>query len=191
MTTQTDIPEAATAPLHYGGFWLRFGAYWLDALIFAPVSALLTWLNSLHREAIFFTLIPSFALSIFFHVYCVKRWGGSPGKLICGLRIVKLNSEPAGWREAWLRHSILFLISLASVAVYIYAISQMSNTEYLKLSFLERSKRIVELGGTAQTALTWISQIWIWSEFIVLLTNKRRRALHDYVAGTLVIKLPK
>ena len=29
--------------------------------------------------------------------------------------------------------------------------------------------------------------IWIWSEFFVLLLNKRRRAIHDFIAETVVI----
>ena len=35
---------------------------------------------------------------------------------------------------------------------------------------------------------TWLTNIWIYSEFIVLLTNKRKRAIHDYIAGTVIIK---
>ncbi len=35
---------------------------------------------------------------------------------------------------------------------------------------------------------TWVSNIWIYSEFIVLLTNKRKRAIHDYIAGTIIVK---
>jgi len=191
MTNQTPLPTNDNARPQYGGFWIRFGAYWLDALILMPFSLLVTWLNGLNREIFFFTFIPSLAVSIFFHVYCVKRWGGSPGKLICGLRIVSTSLQAAGWREAWLRYSILLAVSLLSMAVYIYALNQMSDAEYLRLSFLERSKRIVELGGSMQTAATWLTQIWVWSEFIVLLTNKQRRALHDFVAGTLVIKNAK
>ena len=33
-----------------------------------------------------------------------------------------------------------------------------------------------------------IASIWIWSEFIIMLTNKKRRALHDFMAGTVVIR---
>jgi uncharacterized RDD family membrane protein YckC len=29
-------------------------------------------------------------------------------------------------------------------------------------------------------------QIWVWSEVVVMLFNKRRRALHDFIAGTIV-----
>ncbi|WP_255590049.1 hypothetical protein [Marinicella meishanensis] len=30
--------------------------------------------------------------------------------------------------------------------------------------------------------------VWYWSELLVMLTNERRRALHDFIAGTVVIK---
>ena len=29
--------------------------------------------------------------------------------------------------------------------------------------------------------------LWTWSELIVMLFNQRRRALHDFIAGTVVI----
>ena len=32
-----------------------------------------------------------------------------------------------------------------------------------------------------------MQQIWIWSEFVVLLFNRRKRAIHDFIAGTVVI----
>jgi len=30
--------------------------------------------------------------------------------------------------------------------------------------------------------------IWIWSELITMMFNERRRAIHDYMAGTVVIQ---
>jgi len=35
---------------------------------------------------------------------------------------------------------------------------------------------------------TWINNIWVYSEFIVLLTNNRKRAIQDYIAGTVIVK---
>jgi uncharacterized RDD family membrane protein YckC len=39
--------------------------------------------------------------------------------------------------------------------------------------------------------LGFASFIYDWSEIIVLLTNKKRRAIHDYIAGTVVIHDPR
>jgi len=37
-------------------------------------------------------------------------------------------------------------------------------------------------------AINMLIPIWIGSELLVMLTNKKRRALHDFIAGTVVIK---
>jgi uncharacterized RDD family membrane protein YckC len=38
------------------------------------------------------------------------------------------------------------------------------------------------------TPVNVLMNIWIWSEFLVMMTNKRRRALHDFMAGTVVVR---
>jgi hypothetical protein len=96
--------------------------------------------------------------------------------------------KAAGWREAWLRHSVLLVVSLLSQVIFIHAALQMSPEEYGGLGFMDRNRRIGELGGVAQTAMIWATNIWVWSEFIVLLTNPQRRAIHDFIAGTVVVR---
>ena len=33
--------------------------------------------------------------------------------------------------------------------------------------------------------------VWVWGELIVLLTNRKRRALHDFLAGTVVVRIKR
>jgi uncharacterized RDD family membrane protein YckC len=35
----------------------------------------------------------------------------------------------------------------------------------------------------------WAGQIWTSSELVVILLNRRRRALHDFIAGTVVVRV--
>ena len=55
-------------------------------------------------------------------------------------------------------------------------------------------QRELPLEYLSQFAPRWIflvailMQLWTWSELIVMLTNRQRRALHDFIAGTVVIK---
>ena len=40
---------------------------------------------------------------------------------------------------------------------------------------------------------TWVEavgSVWICSELVVLLLNEKKRAIHDYLAGTVVLVLP-
>jgi uncharacterized RDD family membrane protein YckC len=131
-------------------------------------------------------------IAILFEVYLVKRFGGSPGKMILGLRIAKLDGSPVGYRHAWIRYSVLFLITTMSSAALLVSLFNMSDDEYAAFAAARTSIRSLEAGAPAwYQPLQILGSIWVYSEFIVLLTNKKRRALHDFMAGTVVIRNPR
>ena len=51
----------------------------------------------------------------------------------------------------------------------------------------ERIDVLPEVAPSWNRPLSWAANIWFWSELLVLLTNQQRRALHDFLAGTVVI----
>jgi uncharacterized RDD family membrane protein YckC len=63
----------------------------------------------------------------------------------------------------------------------------MSDTEYQSLSFIQLSERLTALAPPWYKPAQWGQNVWVWSELIVLLTNRKRRALHDFIAGTVVV----
>jgi uncharacterized RDD family membrane protein YckC len=172
--------------LRYAGFWPRLGALLLDMLIMLPLSALAFWGSERYRLFDLYYLVPGTLLGLFYGVYLVRRFGGTPGKLIVGVRICKITGEAVGYREAVLRClPELVLGILASIAMLI-SVFHMSDAEYRALSFMDRAKRMVELAPSWYKPLQIIQNIW--GELIVLLTNRKRRALHDFIAGTVVIR---
>ena len=172
----------------YAGFWRRLGAFGLDFLIMAPWTFLVTYINNAGRLNILYTLIPSYIFFFFYSIYCVKRWGGTPGKLITKIKIININGNSVGWKEAILRHLVDLLLGLPMSIAMIVVLFGMSDDQYTSMNFLERSRWIMNNMPIWHKPSYWAHQIWIWSEFIVLLCNKRKRALHDFVAGTVVIK---
>lgn len=173
--------------MHYGGFWKRFGAYWIDVIIMLPLGLAIVWLTSKSQYFQLIYLIPGILIGAWYHVYLVKQYGGTPGKLIMKLRIAKLDGTPVGTKEAFLRYSVLLaLTALTSLAIALAAI-EMSNAEYHSLTFMNRGLALVEKAPSWYGLTNVLLQIWIWSEFVVLLTNKERRALHDFMAGTVVL----
>jgi uncharacterized RDD family membrane protein YckC len=174
--------------LHYAGFWPRFGALLLDALIMLPLSALVFWGSQRYRLFDLYYLVPGTLFSLFYGVYLVRRFGGTPGKLIVGVRILNVSGEPVGYREAFLRYLPEFLLSVLMSIALLIAAFHMSDSEYHTLSFMERAKRMVELAPPWYKPLQIVQNVWIWGELIVLLTNRKRRALHDFIAGTVVVR---
>jgi uncharacterized RDD family membrane protein YckC/thiol-disulfide isomerase/thioredoxin/lipoprotein NlpI len=156
-------------------------------MILLPLSAFSFWGSARYRLFPAYWVIPGTLFALFYGVYLVRRFGGTPGKLIMGLRIRKLDGEPVGYREALLRYCPeLFLGLLTSVAL-LPPLFQMTDAQYHALSFIERSRHIAQLAPWWYKPSHLALQVWFWGELIVLLTNRKRRALHDFIAGTVVI----
>ena len=173
--------------LRYAGLGPRLAANLLDFVIMIPLIALSFWGSSHFRLFDVYYFLPSLLLGLFYTVYLVRRYGGTPGKLLVGIRIRKLDGEPVGYREAFLRDlpDALFGI-LSSVGMILYVIN-LSDTEYHSSSLIERSKRMAELAPSWLAPLQWLDMAWFWCELLVLLTNRKRRAIHDFIAGTVVV----
>ena len=106
-----------------------------------------------------------------------------------GIRIRKLDGEPVGYREAFLRNLPEFILVLLVSIALVFPLFHMSDAEYQSLSFMERAKRMTELAPSWYEPLQIAQNIWFWGELIVLLTNRKSRALHDFIAGTVVVHL--
>lgn len=179
--------DLSSGALRYAGFWRRFGAYWVDLLIFLPLTGLVLWMGEKSRLFQLYYFVPGLLIGLFFHVYLVKRYGGTPGKILLNMRIVRLDGTSVRYREALIRYSVLFVLMVLTSVASVAGTLSMSDTEYLSLGFQARSLRLAQLAPQWFMPVNILLNIWIWSEFVVMLTNKRRRALHDFMAGTVVI----
>jgi len=175
----------------YGGFWRRFGALWLDFLVLLPITGLSVWGSSHYRLFYAYYFIPGIVFGLFYSVYLVRRFGGTPGKLIAGLLIRKPDGTPIGYREALLRYLPEAVLGAILQVGLIHAAFAISDAEYLSLGFLDQPKRLEALAPDWYRPAVIVNQIWIWSEFVVMMTNRKRRALHDFIAGTVVLVMPK
>jgi len=172
----------------YAGFWVRLGSMFLDGIIMLPIIFLILYVNGLSVNMYFYTIIPNLLFGIWYNIYLPKKYGGTPGKLIAGIKIIKIDGKPIGWREAILRHSVLLGLTIFSVIIMIVCLLKADETIFKSLNWLKRSEYLMSLAKTPFTVYTWAVNIWIYSELIVLLTNKRKRAPHDFIAGTVIVR---
>ena len=171
------------------GFGVRLGALLLDFLIVLPIYYFILFLNGLSKEAYFFTILPGFIFPFWYYIYLVRIYGGTPGKLITGIRIVKMDGTDVEWREAILREIITVFLSIVFAAITLVALSQADSDYYESLNWREKHTYLITLTPVLYIVYKWVSNIWTYSELVVLLFNKRRRALHDFIAGTIIVKL--
>lgn len=172
----------------YAGFWLRFGALLLDVIIMSPLIILYIFINGQSRNAYYFTFIVMLLISIGYNVYLVEKFGGTPGKLVTGIKIIRIDGKEIGWKEAFLRYSIDLAFIIFIGIITIKSNSLADDETFKSLGWLKRQEYLMSFSPILFKIHSWINNIWIYGELIVLLTNKRKRALHDFIANTVIVK---
>ncbi|HLP19632.1 MAG TPA: RDD family protein, partial [Chitinophagales bacterium] len=172
----------------YGGFWRRLGALLLDGLFTAPVIYFILYVNSIGKNVYFMTLLPNIAFTVFYFIFLPVKYNGTPGKIVMGLNILRLDGQAIGWKEAFLRHVVSLGLVLIGTGVMIYSLSIADDEVFKSLSWFKQQEYLMQLTPMGFKLFSWANNVWIWSEFIVLLTNPRRRAIHDFIAGTIIVR---
>ena len=166
----------------YRTFWPRFLAGFVDGLVFWPLTTFLYFI--LRLDAPIWLLVTVFVIQQgCYWVYSISlhgRYGQTVGKMVTRVRIVDARTQgPISIRHAFLRDSIpiLFNIPFVTFSTYEMVIRKMSNEPWPS----EENTAGVDWG-------LLIIVFWLTAEAITMLTNKRRRAIHDFVAGTVVVR---
>jgi len=173
----------------YAGFWIRFGALLLDFVIIIPVIFLNLFLNGLSKNAYYFTALPILAFHFWYSIYLVKRNGGTPGKLIAGIKILRIDGTDVTWREATLRQIVTFSLTIFGSLITMVALSEADAEYYENLNWMTKQAYLMSLTPVPFTIYTWSSNVWTYGELFTLLFNKRKRALHDLIADTVIVRM--
>ena len=189
MMNNEDEPHTEnTAKIIYGGFWLRTAAILLDTLISAPFLIIMHYINSLDKNFYFITFLPFWALSTFYFLYLPIKYGGTPGKLLLKLKIVKTDGQPIGLKEGILRMLVTFGLGLFGAAIVFFSIPKADSEVFKQLSWFKQSAYLDIFSNGWHSIYNTVNSIWLIASAIVLLADKKKRAIHDFMAGTVVIK---
>ena len=171
----------------YAGFWKRFKAAIIDTLVILLLVLPLWRLRHSDDKTLVAIDIILFSLLFMYDVFFNARFGGTPGKLLVGVRIAKPDGSPIGWLEAWKRSSVNILFTLLVLYIQLVPLSQVNDQQFASLAYPERMSLLESYSPSWLTSVNIASNIWFWSELIILLLNERKRALHDFIARTVVI----
>jgi len=172
----------------YAGFWLRVGTSLLDFIYTLPVVLPIQYLNGLGQNIYFYTCIPNLLFALWYFVYLPKRYGGTPGQLSAGLAILKVDGKPINWREAIYRYFILAVLNICGIIITISALQKADASKLSGMNWWQQSHYLMLFEPLAFKIYGWAASIWMYSEFLVLLFNKKKRGLNDFIAGTVVVK---
>jgi uncharacterized RDD family membrane protein YckC len=171
----------------YAGFWLRTGSLLVDggvSMLLMVLWLLIFGFNVFQSDI----YVSQMIVWLFIQLYTLKRWGQTPGKMVMGIKVLKANYEEMGWKEVVLRNFVeIVQVFIYSVKALLVAYGLMDFSLHLTgVSFLP-----VDSFKFISEKFTSLFSFWFMSEVVILLMNRRRRALHDFIAGTVVVVEPK
>lgn len=163
----------------YNTFGKRFVAGLIDEIIFIPFTMLNNRIGDTDNKTIFIGWV-------LFHTICWTlyvvighgKFGQTIGKRLVGIKVFDLNEKDLiSYKNAFIRESVWFFTVIAGI-IYLTISTSNSATlsETAKVAYYE------EVIGLT-------SVIWLILELVTMSFNKKRRALHDFLAGSVVIDL--
>jgi uncharacterized RDD family membrane protein YckC len=147
---------------------------WLDGWIWRAVSTpfvLVPWYASYSMSIV--------AYSVILH----WKWGQTLGKRLTGVRVCSLSGGALSLRQAALRDILPLVINTVSVLLDLPLVAQGRNP------YQEAAALGVSSLSPLHIFVLWSFLAWFALEVLTMLTNAKRRALHDFIAGTVVMRL--
>jgi uncharacterized RDD family membrane protein YckC len=164
----------------YSTFWPRFWAAFVDGIIFMVI---------LYVESLIFgfeynqqdKLLQAFnGLQLALYSMCMHGLCGGQtfGKMALGVKVLNHSDElDIDLKQALRRESVNLVINVLSIFFIVVIASSL------------------EVSGTLSSFITYgvivfgvLAIIWAISEFVTMLFNDKRRALHDFIGKTVVVR---
>ena len=173
--------------MRYAGFWPRLWSIIVDIVVMIPLAVVLRSLRGASRSGAVLSAVLGMVIFQSYHVVCIGAWGKTLGKRLAGIVVVARNGNPAGWRRSCLRSAVDIVISTISCIEKIVALAGMSDALYVSATGRARRQLIAAHLPAWDRSLWLLAAAWTCSELFVLLLNREKRAIHDFIAGTVVI----
>lgn len=163
----------------YSTFWPRFWAAIIDGIVFAIILYVecLVFGVEYSAEDQFLQALNGVQFAIY-AIFMHGCFGQTLGKMFMDVKVLNHDTETEiNVKQALRRESVNLALNISWVLIIlVVAIS------------LELSGAISEGVAYGVIGFGILATVWGLSEFITMLFNDKRRALHDYIGGTVVVR---
>ena len=169
----------------YSTFGPRFWTGSVDSCVLWPLGFITTMLLTVNIPkalAALLVVVESLAWLVY-TVVMHARFGQTVGKMLTKVRVVDFRTERSiSWNQAWLREGIPIVLSFGFLGWQVFLIL----TGSLSPGAVASGEALTNSKGF--WLLTALPGLWFVAEVLTMLTNDKRRALHDFIAGTVVVR---
>jgi uncharacterized RDD family membrane protein YckC len=170
--------------IKYDTFWPRFWAGWIDSLVFLPLIVIDHFIWEGHAQ-LPIVVVASWYVLYFssYYIYSILmhgKYGQTLGKMAMRVKVLDLSEKKLTMPQAIKRDIVPLFLVIISIVMNMPKILSGVNiydpTVDFDLSFY---------------ITTYAEMTWFLAEIITMLFNDKRRALHDLIAGSVVVKWPQ
>lgn len=140
--------DEAPKDIRYAGFWMRLWAYTFDLIIVFSISGiLLSPLKLMNNGAtipISVWTLNGILASLVFYIYfawMTKQLGQTLGKMIFGLKVIRMDEQPLLWKDLLFREVI---------GRFIYQVFFFMNILYVIVAFNKEKQGIHDMIGNTK-----------------------------------------
>jgi uncharacterized RDD family membrane protein YckC len=165
----------------YNTFSPRFWAGFIDGLIFIPLDIADYFISEYHTiisdtVIIFWFILSSMAFMIY-SVLMHGIYGQTVGKMAMRVKVLDISENKLSMLQALKRDLIPIILICIGIVM---ELTQRIN--------IENANDSLNAYNIATNLVTYIGIVWFMAEIVTMLFNNQRRALHDFIAGSVVIK---
>ena len=164
----------------YATLWRRFFARLIDNLIFAPLTFLHLYAPvrsaSVPLQVLAYVMFCSAYL--LYSIWMHGKYGQTLGKMACKVIVLDVSEMPLSMKQAVVRN----IYSVVAVPIHLV----------INIPLIIRGIDITKRANwsVSDRILVYLGMAWFATEVVTVLANRKRRALHDFIAGSVVIRGP-
>ena len=165
----------------YKTFGKRFWAGFIDGLVLLPLSSFNDYLSAPARGPLILVTWAIFSYSAYW-IYSVllhARYGQTVGKRVMHVKVLDVSEERIpSLAQAFLRDSGWIIINISMLIYLVFLV--------LTHKYIHGTEQADTVPGQI---LAFAGLGWFVLEILTMLTNSKRRALHDLIAHTVVVRV--
>lgn len=156
----------------------RLGAALVDGIVFMPLLLIEKWmLDKTDNLSVFiaWSIFNAF-LPLFYSIILHYKYGQTIGKWVAGVKVLDISeSGKLTLKQSILRDSFYLGIEIIGVLYFAFLVFQTGQAEYIHIDYRNFASLPILL--------------WTILELISMLTNPKRRAVHDFLAKSVVVRV--
>lgn len=129
----------------------------------APLTAFVGW------------MLLTAILHLVYSIAFITRYGQTPGKWLMGVRVLdETETRHLTFIEAFRREMIYFIIEITGILVFLYVSTTREDDGTLYNGY--------------RSFVRNVGLIWVWLVLASMLSNPKRRSIHDFLGRAVVVR---